>query len=146
MVVAQSELVACAQHALGVDAQDAATFDPPPVGHLGTERGERHHIADLHVERAAPHVSLGPVAHIDVDALHLGGVGVLLETQHLGRDDALDGVADVADLFDGEAERRHRVGQPLHRIGIGRVGEVAVVVQPGEEDLHRCRSFLRIAR
>ena len=77
MVVAEAELVGRAQHPLGVDAEDAAPFDRATVGHRRAERGERHDVAGLHVERAAPHVARDAVAGVDVDALDLGRVGML---------------------------------------------------------------------
>ena len=60
-----------------IDAEDAATLDRAAVGHRRAERRERHDVAGLHVERAAPHVAPVAVTGVDVDALHLGGVGML---------------------------------------------------------------------
>ena len=79
VVVAEAELVGGAQHALGVDAEDAARSIVRAVGHRRAERGQRHDVAGVHVERTAPDVALGAVAGVDVHALDLGGVGVLLE-------------------------------------------------------------------
>ena len=85
----------------------AAAFDRPAVGHRRAERGERHDVAGLHVERAAPHVALVAVAGVDVHPVDLGRVGMPLGAQHPGRDDAGDGRADVRSIvLDRQAERR----------------------------------------
>ena len=94
VVVTEAELARRAEHPLRVDAEDAAALDGPPVGHRRAERGERHDVADCHVERAAPHVVLVTVAGVDVDALDLRRVGVLLEAEDTGGDDTRHGVAD----------------------------------------------------
>ncbi len=98
VVVTEAELPRRAQHALGIDAEDAATLDGPPVGHRRAGRSERHDVANCHVERAAPHVVLDAVTGVDVDALHLGGIGMLLEAEDARRDDTRHGVADALTL------------------------------------------------
>ena len=90
VVVAEPELTGRAQHALGVDAENAAPFDRAAVRHRGAERGEGHDVVGLHVERAAPHMAFHPVAGVDVDAVHLRRIGMLFEPHDPGRDDAVD--------------------------------------------------------
>ena len=137
VVVAESELAGRAQHAFGVDAENAAPFDRSTVRHRGAERGEGHDVVGLHVERAAPHVAFGSVAGVDVDALHLGRVGMLFEPHDPSRDDAVDRRTELLDRADLEAEGRQRVGDPLHRGRIRRIAEVPVFVEPRQEDLHQ---------
>ena len=60
-----------------------------------------------HVERAAPHVPLAAVAGVDVDAVHLGRVGMPLGAHDPGGDDTVDGRADVDDLVDRQTEVGH---------------------------------------
>ena len=91
VVVAETELVRRAQHALRLDAENRTGFDDPAIGHGGAWRGERNDVVGLHVECAAPHVALDTVARIDPDAMHLGRVRMTLGAQHSRRDDAVDG-------------------------------------------------------
>ncbi len=78
------------------------------------------------------------VAGIDVDPLHLGRVGVLHELLDLGSDHPVDRVTDTLDIADLEPEPGQHVSEPLNRGLVGRVGEVPVLVQPGQQDLHVC--------
>ena len=139
VIAPEAELVGCTEHPFGDDAQDATTLDGHAVRHRSAEGGEGDDIALAHVERTAPHVPLGAVTGVDVHTLDLGGVGVLFEAQHACRDDTIHGATDAVDALDGETERRHGVGQPLDRDVVVRVGEIAVLVEPGKQYFHRVR-------
>ncbi len=104
VVVAETEFGRRAEHALGVDAEDAASLDGHAVGHGRAECGQRHDVADGHVERAAPDVPFDAVAGVHVDALDLGGVGMLFEAQDARGHHTRNGVADGRDRVDLEAE------------------------------------------
>ncbi len=139
VVVTEPELARRAEHPLGVDPEDAAAFDRLAVGHRRADHGQRHDVAGLHVERAAPHVTLDAVAGVDVHPVDAGGVGMRLGAENARGHDAVDGRADAVDVLDGEPERRHRRPQ---RVDVG--AEVGVLVEPGQQDLHR--RVIRTAR
>jgi hypothetical protein len=112
------------------------------VGHVGAERGERDDVAGLHVERAAPHVALGAVAGVDVDAVHLRGVGCVRCAAPRG-DHAGDRLADVA-------RRRRRRGRARSGVGTATaasdvVAEVAYSLSQ-ESRIFRIVSPVRTAR
>ena len=111
VLVAQAELARRAEHAVRPLAPQLAPLDLQAVGHHGAERGQRHEVADRHVERAAADLQRLAVAGVDVDELDAIGLRVAAQRQHLGHDDAVDRLADDVDLLDGEAEAAHRVGQ-----------------------------------
>ena len=66
-----------------------------PSGIDGAERGQRHEVADGHVERAAADLQRLAVAAIDVDQLDLVGVRVGPQVEHPGDDDAVEALAEV---------------------------------------------------
>ena len=60
VVVAEAELARRAQHPLVNRCRGSGDGRCAPVGHRRAERGQRHDVAGLHVERAAPHVERLP--------------------------------------------------------------------------------------
>ena len=130
MVVTETEFAGGTEHSLGVDSEDATSLDRHAVRHGGAECCERNDVTLGHVERAAPHVAFLAVAGVDVDALDLGRVGVLFETEHTGGDHARHGLAHRLDRVDLESERGEGVRHAFDVIGVRRVAEVAVFVEP----------------
>jgi hypothetical protein len=82
VVIAEPKLASGAQHAFGVDSEDAPPFDRAPIGHCRAKRCQRHDVIRLQVESTTPHVSLIAVTSVDIDALHLCSIGMLFETHH----------------------------------------------------------------
>jgi len=125
-VARQPQLGGRAQHAFGVDAENSASQNLAAVGHLGSQRGERHQVASRHVERSAPHVAFGAVTGIHPHAVHLRRIGVALRSQHLRHDDTGDRRADDFHRFHLHAERGHQVAELL----VGESLEVAIFGEP----------------
>ena len=82
-----------AQHAFGVNAQNATFENLATIRHRGAQRGERHQVASVHVERPAPHMALDTIASIHPHTVHLGGVSMTFGAQHLGHHHTVDGCA-----------------------------------------------------
>ena len=123
-----------AQHAVRPLAAQLAALDLHAVGHHRAERGQRHEVADRHVERAAADLERLAVAGVDVDELDLGR----RRDAAAGRapaadDDAVEPLADARrSSSTGEAEVAQRVGRA--RPASSSTG--ANSREPGEEDLH----------
>ncbi len=110
VIIAEPQLACRTQHAIALKAEDRLGLDHPSIGHGGAGRGERDHVARLHIERATPHVSLAPVADVHVDPMDLGGIRMTFCAHDASRDDTDDSRPDVDDLFDRQAEVGHRLG------------------------------------
>ena len=104
VVVAHAQLARRAEHAVRPLAPQLAAGDLQAVGHHGAERGQRHEVADGHVEGAAADLQRLAVAGVDVDELDAVGRRVGAQGQHLGHDDAVDRLADDDRLLDRQAE------------------------------------------
>ena len=121
-----------AEHAVGRFAEDLAPPDLHAVRHGRADCRERHEVADLHVERAAPHLERLAVARVDVDALHVVRLGMGSQREHLRHDHAVDRLADAIDVVDRKAEVVHQLGE---RVGI--VADGRELMQPRQHDLHQ---------
>ena len=91
-----------------------------------------------------------PVRHVPLVGDVAAGTDVLAtenieEVVPMPADLTGDGLADMVDTLDLEAERRERGRDAVDVVELRRVAEVAVVVEPGEQDLHG-RRLLRTAR
>ena len=80
--VRELQLGGRAQHAVRPLAAQLATCDLESVWHHGAEGGERHEIADRHVERAAADLERLTVTGVHVDELDLVGVGMTPKIEH----------------------------------------------------------------
>jgi hypothetical protein len=109
VVVAQAELATRAQHPVGPLTTQLAPGDLQAVGHGGADGGQRHQIADRHVERTAADLQRLAVAGVDVDQLDPVGVGVGTQVEHPGHDDAVEPFAQAVERLDGHAQVAHRV-------------------------------------
>ena len=106
-----------AQHAVGPLAPQLAALDLHAAGHRGAERGQRHEVADGHVERAAadlqrPRRRRGRRRPAGSCRRRGAGAG-----RAPGHDDAVEALADAVDRLDRHAEvaqlrRRARPGRP----------------------------------
>jgi hypothetical protein len=132
VVVAEAELPARAQHAVGPLAAHLAPGDLHPSGHDRAEGREGDQVALGHVEGTAGDLQGLAVAGVDIDQLDLVGVGVRAQGQHLRHDDAVEALADALDRLDRHAEVAHDVAEGDGVV----VGEGRELPQPGEEDLH----------
>jgi hypothetical protein len=112
-------------------AEDLAPADVAAVGHHRADRGQRDEVADLHVERPAPHLGRLPAADVDHHALDALGLGVLAQVGHPGNHDPAQVLADPLHRLDRHAEDRHRLAER------GRlVVERRELPEPGQQDLH----------
>ena len=133
VVVAEAELARRAQHAVRPLAAQLAALDLHAVGHHGAERGQRHEVADRHVERAAADLQGLAVAAVDVDELDPVGVGVRPQVEHPGHDDAVEALADALDRLDRHARGRSVSSPSAIGVGLDR----RELAQPGQEHLHQ---------
>ena len=131
VIVAETELATGAEHAVRPLAAQLATLDLHAVAHDGAEGGQRHVIADGHVERTAADLQRLAVAGIHVDQLDLVGVGVRSEVEHLGDDDAVEAATEVVDRLDRHPEVAHLQAE-RDRVALDR-GEL---LEPREQHLH----------
>ena len=86
------------------------------------------------------------VAGVDVDPLHLGGIGMLFEPLDPCRDHTVDGVADVLDILDLEPEPGHHVGEPRDSGLVDGSAKSPYSFSHERQDLHVVASLLRTAR
>ena len=121
-----------AQHAFGVDAQNAAFQNVATIWHFGAQRGERHQVTSLHVERTTPHMAFDSVAGIYPHAVHFGGVSVPFGAQHLGHHHTVDWCADHLGCFHGQPERRDGYSQLV----IAPATQVGEFFKPRANDAH----------
>ena len=130
VVVAEAELARRAQHAVRPLAPQLAPVDLHAVGHRRAERGQRHEVADGHVERAAADLQRLAVAGVDVDELDLVGVGVRRAASSTSADD--DAVEPprrrASTSSTGDAEVAQRVAERDRR----RRSNGANSLQPGQ--------------
>ena len=132
VVGAEPELACRAQHAVGVDAEDAPRADRAAVRHLRAQRRQRHHIAGSEVGGAAPDVPLDAVAGVDPDPDDLGGVRVELGAHDAGRDHTGD-APSMDDLLHRKPKPRASVN---NRIEI-ELARAQIISQPSKRDLHQ---------
>ena len=131
VVVAQAQLAAGAEHAVGELAADLAAADLHTSRHARAHRGERHEVAHRHVERTADDLDR-TVTRVHVDQLHLVGVGVLAQGLDPPDHDAVPLGAEVGDRLDRGTEAVEGVADQD-----GVVGEGRELLEPGEERLHQ---------
>jgi hypothetical protein len=131
VVLAEADLAARAEHAVGPLAAQLATLDLHAARHDGAEGRQRHEIADRHVERAAADLERLAVAGVDVDELDAVGLGVRSEGEDPGDHDAVETLAEVVDRLDGHAEVAHLLAERDRMALDG--GELT---QPRQQDLH----------
>ena len=131
VVVAQTELAAGAEHAVGELAADLAATDLHASRHGRAHGGERHQVAHGHVERTADDLDR-TVTRVHVDQLHLVRVGVLAQGLDPPDHDAVPLGAEVGDRLDRGAEAVEGVADQVRVVGEGRE-----LLEPGEERLHQ---------
>ena len=131
VVGADAELVGGAKHAAALDAADLALFDFESARQLGAEGREGVRPAGLDVGRAAHDDGAFGGAVVHGAQVQVVAVGVGLDVEDLGDDDARGRAADLFDAFDLDAGKH----QPVHQLP-DRQLDVHVFLQPTQRNFH----------
>ena len=141
VVVGQAQLRRRAQHPLRPLPPHLPPGDLHTVGQPGADGGQGHEVAGAEVERPAHDLpgSPGAVAGVDLDQLHLVGVGMDVGGHHPGHDHPVQPLPHPLHTLHHQPQLRQRRGQAVDVVVEGRE-----VPQPGEGDLHATPVPVRI--
>ena len=132
VVVGQAQLRRRAQHPLRPLAPHLAAGDLHPVRQPGPDGGQRDEVAGPEVERPAHDLAGGPaVTHVDLDELHLVGVGMGAGGDHPGHDHPVEPLPHPLHTLDHQPQAGQGAGQPVDVVPKGRE-----VTQPREGNFH----------